>query len=152
MIIAAGASLDPLQLLLINAGTAGVVVVLLLMGWLWAKPSVDREFNKADTKDTQQQALIDSLLTSQKEVLPLLTEVDRRLIPLMEGTQQSLKRMEGLLDRIEREWEWRERRSRNEETPGSNRGFRRDDEGSRGGGEYQSAGPGDHPSGEDRPR
>ena len=151
MILAEGATLDPLQLLLINAGTAGVVVVLLLMGWLWAKPSVEREFNKADTKDVQQQALIDSLLTSQKEVIPLLGDVDKRLIPLMEGTQVSLKRMEGLLDRIEREWEWRERRGRSEETP-PNRGFRRDDENRRGSGEYQGAGPGDHPSGEERPR
>lgn len=136
MILAAGATLDPLQLLLINAGTAGVVVVLLLMGWLWAKPSVEREFNKADTKDTQQQALIDSLLQGQKEVLPLLTEVDKRLIPLMENTQALIRRVETLLDRIEREWEWRERRGRAQEETPPTRGFRRDDEDRSRGGEH----------------
>lgn len=133
MILAAGATIDPLQLLLINAGTAGVVVVLLLLGWLWAKPSVTREFEKSDEKDKQQQALIETLLASQREILPLLTEVDKRLIPLMEGTQAVLKRMEGLLDRIEREWEWRERRGRAEEAPPS-RGVRRDYEDGGGGG------------------
>lgn len=146
--IADGATLDPLQLLLINAGQAGVVVVLLLMGYLWAKPSVEREFDKSDTKDKQQQALIDSLLTSQKEVLPLLTEVDKRLIPLMEGTQAQLKRMEALLDRIEREWDWRERRGRVEEAPP--RGVRRDYEDRGGGGGREGPGSGDYPPGETR--
>ena len=151
MILAEGATLDPVQLLLINAGTAGVVVVLLLVGWLWAKPSVEREFSKADTKDQQQQALIDSLLQGQREVLPLLTEVDKRLIPLMETTQALLRRMEGLLDRIEREWEWRERRGRVEEAPPT-RGFGRDHEDRGGGGFREGPGAGDYPPGETRPR
>lgn len=151
MVLAAGASLDPIQLLLVNAGTAGVVVVLILVGWLWAKPSVEREFSKSDETVRKQQVLIESLLTQQKEVLPLLTEVDKRLIPLMEATQSLLKRMEGLLDRIEREWEWRERRGRAEEAPPTRR-FSRDDENRGGGGERQGPGPGDYPSGEDRPR
>lgn len=149
MILADGATLDPLQLLLINAGQAGVVVVLLLMGWLWAKPSVEREFDKSDAKDRQQQALIDSLLSGQQEVLPLLTEVDKRLIPLMEGMQASLKRTEGLLDRVEREWEWRERRGRVEEAP--SRGIRRDYEDGGGGGGREGPGAGDYPPGPTRP-
>jgi hypothetical protein len=151
MVLAAGASLDPIQLLLINAGTAGVVVVLILVGWLWAKPSVEREFEKSDTKDKQQQALIDSLLTSQKEVLPLLMEVDKRLIPLMETTQQMMKRVEGLLDRVEREWEWRERRGRVQEEPPRDRS-RRDPEDRGRGGSGQGPGPGDYPEGEGRSR
>lgn len=117
MIVAEGATLDPIQLLLTQAGIAGVVIALMLLGYLWAKPSVMREFEKSDEKDKQQQALIESLLASQKDVLPLLVEVDKRLIPLMDATQIMLRRVEALLDRVEREWEWRERRGRADETP-----------------------------------
>lgn len=156
--IAAGATLDPLQLLLINAGTAGVVVVLVLLGWLWAKPSVEREFKKADEKDTQQQALINTMLADQKEVIPLLLEVDKHVVPLMEATQvmmtatqMMLKRVEALFDRMEREWDWRERRGRVSEAPsGYGPGRDYDDRGRGGGGE--GPGPGDNPPGETRPR
>lgn len=151
MILAEGATLDPVQLLLINAGTAGVVVVLILVGWLWAKPSVEREFNKSDETIKQQQGLIDSLLQGQREVLPLLTEVDKRLIPLMEATQAMLKRMEGLLDRIEREWDWRERRGRAAEAQPT-RGVGRDYEDSGRGGLSEGTGPIDYPPGETRSR
>lgn len=149
--IASGATLDPLQLLLINAGTAGVVVVLVLLGWLWAKPSVEREFKKADEKDAQQQALIATMLADQKEVIPLLLEVDKHVVPLMEATQVMLRRVETLLDRMEREWDWRERRGRVQEAP-SGYGPGRDygDRGGGGGGE--GSGSVDHPPGETRPR
>jgi hypothetical protein len=113
---------DPLQLLLVNAGVSGVVVVLIIVGWLWAKPSVTREFEKADAADRQKQALIDTLLAVyHSEVLPTLTDVDKRLIPLLEETQKALNRTVVLLDRQEREWDWRERRGRVEEEAPSRR-------------------------------
>jgi hypothetical protein len=148
LIVAAGASLDPLQLLMVNAGVAGVVVVLILVGWLWAKPSVTREFEKADERDKQKQVLLDTLLADYRtSLLPALLEVDQRVVPLMESTTAVLKRIEVLLDRVEREWDWRERRSREEETrfrPGGAY------EGGRGGGGRQGPGPIDHPPGEER--
>jgi len=119
MVLAEGTSLDPVQLLLINAGTAGVVVVLILMGWLWAKPSVTREFEKSDKQKAEDKALIEALLSTQKETIPLLIEIDKRVIPMMEATTLLLRRVEGLLERVEREWEWRERTGRvqQEESP-----------------------------------
>jgi hypothetical protein len=151
MILAAGATLDPIQLLLINAGTAGVVVVLILVGWLWAKPSVEREFKKSDDKDAQQQVLISSMLADQKEVIPLLLEVDKRVVPLMENTQIMLKRVEALLDRMEREWDWRERRGRVQEEASRDRSGRDLEDRGRGGG-GEGTGTGDYQSGETRPR
>jgi hypothetical protein len=121
------------------------------MGWLWAKPSVIREFAKSDERDKEKQALIDTLLAGQKEVLPLLMEVDKRLIPLMEGMQNALTRTAALLDRVEREWEWRERRTRVSEEQATGR-FSRDFEDRGRGGEREGPGPGDHPPGEERPR
>lgn len=151
MMLASGATIDPLQLLLINAGTAGVVVVLILVGWLWAKPSVEREFKKADDKDSQQQALIATMLADQKEVIPLLLDVEKHVVPLMEATQVMLRRVETLLDRVEREWEWRERRGRVEEETSRSRSRRDYDDRRRGGG-GEGSGPVDHSSGEDSPR
>lgn len=140
-------TLDPIQLLITQAGIAGVFIALILIGWLWPKLAVMREFDRADAKDKQQQALIASLLEDQKDVLPLLMEVDKRLIPLLESTTALLKRMEGLLDRVEREWEWRERRGRAaEETPYGGSG--RDYGDRRGSGGREGSGPGDHPQGE----
>jgi hypothetical protein len=144
------ATIDPLQLLMVNAGVAGVVVVLILVGWLWAKPSVTREFDKSDERAKQQQVLLDTLLADYRtSLLPALLEVDKRVVPLMESTTVVLKRIEVLLDRVEREWDWRERRGREEETR-----FRRggsDAGGDRGGG-GEGPGAGDHPEGENRPR
>ena len=152
MVLAAGTSLDPVQLLLINAGTAGVVVVLLLMGWLWAKPSVTREFEKSDAKAKEDKALIETLLATQKEVIPLLIEVDKRVVPLMEATQDLMRRMETLLERIEREWDWRERRGRVQEETPYDRGAERNPRFGDRGGSRESPGSGDNPPGESRPR
>jgi hypothetical protein len=148
VILGAGASLDPIQLLLINAGTAGVVVVLILVGWLWAKPSVVREFEKADAQHAQDKALLDTLLADYRtSVLPTLMDVDKRVIPLLESTSLLLQRVEGLLDRIEREWERRDDR----EGPEARRTSRPYQDRRRGGAGEES-GSGDYPPGEDRPR
>lgn len=149
--IAEGATLDPIQLLLTNTGTIGIFFVLGMLGYIWLKPSVEREFKKADEKDSQQQALINTMLADQKEVIPLLLEVDKHVVPLMEATQVMLKRVEVLLDRMEREWEWRERRGRVSEAP-SGYGPGRDYDDRRGGGGGEGPGPGDYPPGEARPR
>lgn len=84
-------TIDP-TVFLSNGITAAVVVGLMLIGWLWSKPAVDREF----AKQAQMQALIDTLLAVyHHEVLPTLGDIDKRMIPLME--------------RLERELDWRDR-------------------------------------------
>lgn len=151
MILAEGATIDPLQLLMVNAGVAGVVVVLILVGWLWAKPSVTREFEKSDERDKQKQLLLDTLLADYRNsLLPALLEVDKKVVPLMESTTAMLKRVELLLDRIEREWDRLDRRGREASEGGIGRGRTYEDGGR--GSERQSPGAGDYPTGEDRPR
>jgi len=118
-------TLDPIQLILTQAGVAGAVVVLLIFGVLWAKPSVQREFQRADDRDKQQQALIDTMLAVyHKEVLPTLAEIDKRLVPLLEDVSDVLKRIQVLLDQQEqvvKERQWAELQR-----------IRRENEGSRG--------------------
>jgi hypothetical protein len=145
-VIAAETTLDPIQLIITQAGVAGAVVVLMIFGILWAKPSVMREFDKADAKDRQQQALIDTMLAVyHQEVLPTLADVDKRLVPVLETTQKVLQRVEALLDRMEREWDWRERRGRAEEES-SDRRSGRDSQGDYRGGSRQGQRPGGDPS------
>lgn len=105
-------TLDPIQLILTQAGVAGAVVVLMLVGWLWPKMAVQREFQRADDRDKQQQALIDTMLAVyHKEVLPTLAEIDKRLVPLLEDVSDLLKRVQVLLDQQEqivKERQWAE--------------------------------------------
>lgn len=152
MVIAAGATLDPVQLLITQLGVGGIVIAIIILGYLWPKYAVMREFAQADERIKQMQALIDSLLASQKDVLPLLVEVDKRLIPLMDATQNMLKRVEALLDRVEREWEWRERRSRAVPEEGPGRGAGRDYEDRSRSGSGEGAGRGDRPPNEESTR
>ena len=141
MVIAAGATLDPVQLLLTQAGIGGIFIALILMGYFWAKPSVMREFAKSDQKALEDKALIESLLETQKQVIPLLIEVDRQVIPLLHEVRT-------LLQEFRREWEWRERTGRVQEEA-SRRPSR--EYGDRpGSGRSERPGPDDHQEGEKR--
>lgn len=90
----AAEAVDP-TVFITNGVTAAVVVGLLLAGWLWSKPAVDREF----AKQAQMQALIDTLLSVyHHEVLPTLGDIDRRLMPLMERIERELDQRDRVRD------------------------------------------------------
>jgi len=105
----ADTSLDPFQILVAQAGVVGVVVVLLMMGQLYTGKSVQRERDlgaaqlaRDDAELARRQALIDTLLAVyHHEVLPTLSDVDRRMVPLMEKTETALNRLEPALQRTE---------------------------------------------------
>jgi hypothetical protein len=97
------ANIDPYQALIVNAGVAGVFVVLFLLGVLYAKPTVERERAVADAELARRQALIDTLLAVyHHEVLPTLGDYEKRLAPLLERVEKIMARCEAELNVAER--------------------------------------------------
>lgn len=74
----AASSSDPVGYLL-NFGVLGVIVVLALSGFIWFKPSVDREIKKNDKVEAQRDKLLD---VHENTTLPVLKDVNDKLIPL----------------------------------------------------------------------
>lgn len=136
------AATDPLSALIGSAGTAGIVVVMLVMGYLHTRPAMEREQKVADAELARRQALIDTLLAVyHHEVLPTLGDIDRRLVPMMERTEKMLTQVEWLFGQLER---------RSGATPDTY--FRsRSGEAGLGGGFGQSPGSGPHPPDPPRP-
>lgn len=128
--VAADATLDPVSALLVNGGIVGVFFVLALLGWIALKP----ELTRRDDQEKRQQALIDTLLAVyHHEVLPTLSDYEKRLSPL-------LNRVERRLDEID----WLLGEERHAPPPPRNpRG--RGPEDRFGGGEREGPGAGDHP-------
>lgn len=58
----------------VNFGTAGVVVVSFLLGWIWPRPAVERLLREIEHLRGELLALVRELLT---EVRELRSEVDR---------------------------------------------------------------------------
>lgn len=57
----------------LGGSVLGIVLLLLLLGWLWAKPAVDNLKERAEKAEAQRDALID---TYQGVVIPALTEAN----------------------------------------------------------------------------
>lgn len=68
------AAADPTEL--IQFGVLGVILALILFGWLWAKPSVDRLIADKERAETQRDALVDIY---QGEVIPALKDWNDRV-------------------------------------------------------------------------
>lgn len=66
MLLAAESPVD-----LVQFGVLGVIVTLILFGWLWAKPAVDRLAKDKERAEAQRDALID---VYQREVIPALRD------------------------------------------------------------------------------
>jgi hypothetical protein len=69
---------------LIGGTIAGVVVLLFIGGWIWAKPAVD--------------ALIRSLEQKDQEILALRRSIEERIIPVLEENTQLADRVVRLLE------------------------------------------------------
>jgi hypothetical protein len=72
MILAAAA--DPTQL--IQFGVLGIILALILVGWLWAKPSVDRLIEDKERAEAQRDALVE---VYQSDVIPALKDWNDRV-------------------------------------------------------------------------
>lgn len=72
----------------VQYGILGLVLAALLMGWLWAKPAVDRLIADHDRVVTQRDAL---LATYEQKVIPALiesTQLTLSLKPVLEEVHE----------------------------------------------------------------
>jgi hypothetical protein len=95
---AAAIAVDPSQSLSFNPitlaqyGVLGLVVIALLLGWLWARPAVDRLIKDKERAEHQRDEM---LKVYEDRVLPVLTQ-------LTQLTQAQTPLMHDLLDALER--------------------------------------------------
>lgn len=80
MTIAAGTETIPGQSYLLQLGVAGIVLLLIFIGWLWPKPAVDDL--KKDLERLRSQ--VDGLMTDWLKVMPLLDRTNETLMRLKE--------------------------------------------------------------------
>jgi hypothetical protein len=74
----------------VQYGVLGLVVLAILTGWLWAKPSVDRLLE--DKKRAEDQR--DQFVKIYGEMLPVLTEVNDRLSKFADRERRQRERLE----------------------------------------------------------
>lgn len=72
----------------VQYGVLGLVIVGLLAGWLWAKPAVDQLKRDKEAAERQRDALIE---VYEKQVIPVLSEVQRELVPTLRAAADQLK-------------------------------------------------------------
>lgn len=87
---ASGSSSGQSPLDFLQYGVLGLVIVAILFGWLWAKPSVDQLKADKDNTEVQRDALIDAYET---QIIPVLAEVQQKFIPAVMGMTESVKEL-----------------------------------------------------------
>jgi hypothetical protein len=98
LVLAADATLDPVTALIVNGGIIGLFFALALLGQIALKP----ELNRRDDQEKRQQALIDTLLAVyHHEVLPTLSDYEKRLSPLLSRVERKLDELEWFLGQEE---------------------------------------------------
>lgn len=86
---------DPTDL--IQFGVVGVILMLILFGFLWAKPAVDRLIADKERAEAQRDALVE---TYQKEIIPVLGLAARgteKAVTVIEETRPILVEVRTLL-------------------------------------------------------
>ncbi|MFD6068921.1 hypothetical protein [Amycolatopsis lurida] len=111
-VLLAQAQFDPTAYL--NFGVLGLLVVSLLTGWLWTRPSVDRlteEKQRAIAEKDRAEAQRDAMAqVLQDRLLPVVSDfitTTKALMPLLQEIQQ-LQQMVPLLHEIARTGDHRE--------------------------------------------
>lgn len=87
---ASGSSSGQSPLDFLQYGVLGLVIVAILFGWLWAKPSVDQLKADKDKTEVQRDALMDAYET---QIIPVLAEVQQKFIPAVVGMTESVKEL-----------------------------------------------------------
>lgn len=78
----------------IQYGVLGLVVVGLLLGWIWAKPAVQRLIEDKEKAENQRDTLIQ---TYETQVIPLLRDVDQKIVPALTQVAEAVKRVDDQL-------------------------------------------------------
>lgn len=84
---------------LLQYGIPGVVIAAMLIGWLWAKPAVDRLIKDKEKAESQRD---DLLRVYEEKMLPALTDsiiVTRDLKPVIQEVTNILSKVRDELDR-----------------------------------------------------
>lgn len=74
----------------IQYGVLGLVVVGFLVGFIWAKPAVDRLIKDKEAAEHQRDQLIE---TYEKQVIPLLQGVEEKMLPAISEMVQAVREM-----------------------------------------------------------
>lgn len=131
MFLGADAGLDPISALVVNGGIIGIFFALALLGQIALRPEIVRR----DDQEKRQQALIDTLLAVyHHEVLPTLSDYEKRLSPLLGRVERKLDELEWYLGQEEGGRNEAARHPRGRGAQDSARG-----------GVRQGPGPGDYP-------
>lgn len=85
-VLAQAATPNPFDFL--QYGVLGLVIAALLLGWLWAKPSVDQLKADKSAVEAQRDALIEAYET---QVIPVLTDVQREFVPATSGVADAIR-------------------------------------------------------------
>lgn len=94
-ILAANGDFDPLTL--VQWGPLGVTLALIIFGFLWAKPAVDRLLVDKERAEAQRDSLIS---TYEKEIIPALRDYNTTAQTMLE-TVPDCRRVEAILTRVE---------------------------------------------------
>lgn len=87
--------------LFVQYGIPGLVIAALLVGWLWAKPAVDRLLSDKEKAELQRDEL---LRIYEEKMLPALTDsisVTRDLKPVMQEVSTLLAQVKSEMQRRE---------------------------------------------------
>lgn len=79
----------------IQYGVLGLVVVGFLIGFIWARPAVNQLIKDKEAAEKQRDELIK---TYENKVIPLLQEVDEKLLPAVGEVLVSIREMKRDLD------------------------------------------------------
>lgn len=82
---------------LLNFGVLGLVMLALLTGFLWPKPSVDRVLKDKEIAEAQRDAM---LQVYEQRVIPLLSEVQSKMIPALADMAGKISDLERVVDRL----------------------------------------------------
>lgn len=94
-----GAAGDIPGLDVLGGSVLGIVLLLLLFGWLWAKPAVDGLKERAERAEAQRDALVEAY---QHEIIPSLRDANSAIsnaVRVLEETKPILTEVKVLLGR-----------------------------------------------------
>lgn len=78
---------------LLRYGILGVILVLVLLGWIWPRPSVDRLIQDKERAESQRDAL---LKVYQEEIMPTLL----RSVSAMEAQARQSEKLSNLMVQV----------------------------------------------------
>lgn len=82
---------------LLNFGVLGLVMLALLTGFLWPKPAVERVMKDKEAAEAQRDAMLD---VYEERIIPLLSEVQSKMIPAMTELAGKVSELERSVDKL----------------------------------------------------